>query len=105
MTVTVEANPIGLSSGAMRMFFVDGTKNLGQGFAGRHRMKWRMAVDLSRQKIVAQMGRRDPYNDCKRLRPPVDTASRRIAIGLVLASDWTRYIIGASPTWNHRKCH
>ena len=44
-----------------------------------------MAVDVDRRLMIAQMARRGPTKDCATLRPLVDAAHQRVAIGLVLA--------------------
>ncbi len=82
-TVAVEAT--GLAPDAMSTFFVKRAKDRAEDFTWRHWLKWTMAVDVDRRLIMAHTARHGPSNDCATLRPLVDAAHQRVAIGLVLA--------------------
>jgi len=51
----------------------------------RHFLKWVVVVDVDRQIVLAQRARQGPSNDAPVLPSLLETASRTIPIGLVLA--------------------
>ena len=51
----------------------------------RHFLKWVVVVDVDRQIVLAQRARQGPSNDAQVLPSLLETASRTIPIGLVLA--------------------
>lgn len=81
---TVAVDSTGLTPGAVSTFYVHRVRDR-HGFTWRHWLKWTVAVDVSRQAILAQLARRGPVNDCAKLRPLLRAASRQVRIGLVLA--------------------
>jgi len=83
LTVAVDAT--GLTSGAVSTFFVHRRRDQPPGFTWRHWVKWVVAVDVSRQVLLAQIAKRGPTNDSATLRPLVDRASQVQPLGLVLA--------------------
>ena len=82
---TLAVDGTGLASSAISTFFVNRTRDHGEGLAWRHYLKWVVAVDVDRRLVVAQIAKRGPSNDCANLRPLVDTALSMGQVRLVLA--------------------
>ncbi|MDQ3928220.1 MAG: transposase, partial [Chloroflexota bacterium] len=60
-TVTIDAT--GLTPGAISPVFVKRAKDWAPGFTWRHWLKWTIAVDVDRHRILAQPARRGPTHD------------------------------------------
>lgn len=83
LTIAVDATS--LTPGSVSTFFVHRRRDQPPGFTWRHWVKWVVAVDVTRQVLVAQIAKRGPTNDSATLRPLVDQAQQVHAVGLVLA--------------------
>jgi hypothetical protein len=82
---TVAVDGTGLAPGAISTFFVNRTRDRGEGFTWRHWLKWVVVVDLPRRLILAQAAKRGPTNDGPTLRPLLDGARHVAPIRCVLA--------------------
>jgi hypothetical protein len=101
---TVAVDGTGLAPGAISTFFVNRTRDRGEGFTWRHWRKWVVVVDLARHFILAQAAKRGPTNDGATLRPLLDQARHLASCWCVLADgefdrevtqSFIRQIIGA----------
>jgi hypothetical protein len=82
----VAVDATGLAQGAISTFFVRRLHHHTQKpLPWRHWLKWVVTVDLDQPRVLSQMARRGPWNDCRQLPALVDAASGITRIGLVLA--------------------